>query len=39
MHEVEESQVELSDVIVPELVIVPDISQGGAASLKSLHRS
>jgi hypothetical protein len=31
MHEVEESQVELSDVIVRELVIAPDISQGAAA--------
>ena len=37
-REVEEYQVELSDVTVLELVIVPDISRGGArASLKSLR--
>jgi hypothetical protein len=38
MREFEEYQVELSDVAVLELVIVPDISRGSApASLKSLH--
>jgi hypothetical protein len=37
-REVEEHQVELSDVTVLELVIVPDISRGSArASLKSLR--
>jgi hypothetical protein len=39
-HEIEEYQVELSDVTVLELVIVPDKSQGSArASLKSLRLS
>jgi hypothetical protein len=39
-REVEEYQVELSDVTVLELVIVPDISRGAArASLKSLRLS
>jgi hypothetical protein len=39
-HEVEEYRVELSDVTVFELVIVPDISRGAAcASLKSLRVS
>jgi hypothetical protein len=39
-REVEEHQVELSDVTVLELVIVPDISRGAArASLKSLRLS
>jgi hypothetical protein len=39
-REVEEYQVELSDVTVLELVIVPDISRGSArASLKSLRLS
>ena len=39
-REVEEFQVELSDVTVLELVIVPDISRGSArASLKSLRLS
>jgi hypothetical protein len=39
-HEVEDYQVELSDVTVLELVIVPDISRGAAhASLKSLRVS
>jgi len=37
-REIEEYHVELSDVTVLELVIVPDISRGAApASLKSLH--
>jgi hypothetical protein len=40
IREVEEYRVELSDVRVLELVIVPDISRGAArASLKSLHMS
>jgi hypothetical protein len=40
MREVEEYQVELSDVTVLELVIVPDISRGAArASLTSLRLS
>ena len=40
IREVEEYQVELSDVTVLELVIVPDISRGTArASLKSLRLS
>jgi hypothetical protein len=40
IREVEEYQVELSDVTVLELVIVPDISRGAArASLKSLRVS
>ena len=40
IREVEEYQVELSDVTVLELVIVPDISRGSArASLKSLRLS
>jgi hypothetical protein len=40
MREVEEYQVNLSDVTVLELVIVPDISRGTArASLKSLRLS
>jgi hypothetical protein len=40
IREVEEYQVELSDVTVIELVIVPDISRGSArASLKSLRVS
>ena len=40
IHEVEEYRVELSDVTVLELVIVPDISRGSArASLKSLRLS
>jgi hypothetical protein len=39
-REVEEYQVELSDVTVLELIIVPDISRGAArASLKSLRLS
>ena len=39
-REMEEYQVELSDVTVLELVIVPDISRGAAhASLKSLRLS
>ena len=39
-HEVEDYHVELSDVTVLELVIVPDISRGAArASLKSLRVS
>jgi hypothetical protein len=39
-REVEEYQVEISDVAVLELVIVPDISRGAArASLKSLRLS
>jgi len=38
IREIEEYQVELSDVTVLELVIVPDISRGSAhASLKSLR--
>jgi hypothetical protein len=38
VREVEEYQVDLSDVTVFELVIVPDISRGSArASLKSLR--
>jgi hypothetical protein len=40
IREVEEYQVELADVTVLELVIVPDISRGsGHASLKSLRLS
>ena len=40
IREVEEFQLALSDVIVLELVIVPDISRGTArASLKSLRVS
>jgi hypothetical protein len=40
IRDVEEYRVELSDVTVLELVIVPDISRGGAlASLKSLRLS
>jgi hypothetical protein len=40
IREVEEYQVELSDVTVLELTIVPDISGGTArASLKSLRLS
>jgi hypothetical protein len=40
IREVEEYRVELSDVTVLELVIVPDISRGAAhASLKSLRLS
>jgi hypothetical protein len=40
MREIEEYQVELSDVTVLELVIVPDISRVAArASLKSLRLS
>jgi hypothetical protein len=40
IREVEEYRVELSDVTVLELVIVPDISRGSArASLKSLRLS
>ena len=40
VREVEEYQVELSDVTILELFIVPDISQGSArASLKSLRLS
>jgi hypothetical protein len=40
VREVEEFQVELSDVTVLEMVIVPDISRGAArASLKSLRVS
>ena len=40
IREVEEYRVELSDVTVLELVIVPDISRGSArASLKSLRVS
>jgi hypothetical protein len=40
IREVEEYHVELSDVTVLELVIVPDISRGAArASLKSLRMS
>jgi hypothetical protein len=40
IREVEEYQVEISDVTVIELVIVPDISRGSArASLKSLRVS
>jgi hypothetical protein len=39
-HEVEDYHVELSDVTVLELIIVPDISRGSAhASLKSLRVS
>ena len=39
-REVEDFRVELSDVTVLELTIVPDISGGAArASLKSLHLS
>ena len=39
-REIEEYQVELSDVTVLELIIVPDISRGSArASLKSLRLS
>jgi hypothetical protein len=38
IREIEEYQVQLSDVTVLELVIVPDISRGAArASLKSLR--
>ena len=40
VREVEEYQVELSDVTVLELILVPDISRGAArASLKSLRVS
>jgi hypothetical protein len=40
IREVEECRVEISDVTVLELVIVPDISRGAArASLKSLRVS
>jgi hypothetical protein len=40
VREIEEYQVELSAVTVLELIIVPDISRGGArASLKSLRLS
>ena len=40
MREVEEYRVEISDVTVLELVVVPDISRGAAcASLKSLRVS
>ena len=40
IREVEEYHVDLSDVTVLELVIVPDISRGAArASLKSLRVS
>jgi hypothetical protein len=40
IREIEEYQVELSDVTVLELVIVPDTSRGAArASLKSLRLS
>jgi len=40
IREIEEYQVNLSDVTVLELVIVPDISRGTArASLKSLRLS
>jgi len=40
MREIEEYQVQLSDVTVLELVIVPDINRGGVrASLKSLRVS
>jgi hypothetical protein len=40
IHEVEEYRVELSEVTVLELVILPDISRGSArASLKSLRLS
>jgi hypothetical protein len=40
IREIEEYQVELSDVTVLELVIVPDISRGAArASLRSLRLS
>jgi hypothetical protein len=40
IREVEEFQVELSDVAALELVIVPDISRGAArASLESLRLS
>ena len=40
IREVEEYHVELSNVTVPELVIVPDISRGAArTSLKSLRVS
>jgi hypothetical protein len=40
IREVEEYRVELSDVTVLELAIVPDISRGSArASLKSLRLS
>ena len=40
MREVEEYQVELSNVTVLELIIVPNVSGGAArASLKSLHLS
>src|SRR5437764_2146320 len=40
VHEVEEYQVELSDVTVLELIVVPDICRGAArASLKSLRLS
>ena len=39
-HEIEEYRVELSDVTILELVIVPDISRGTArASLKRLRLS
>src|SRR5437879_379060 len=40
VHEVEEYQVELSDVTVLELIVVPDVGRGAArASLKSLRLS
>jgi hypothetical protein len=40
IREIEEYQVELSDVTILELVIVPDISRGAArASLKNLRLS
>jgi hypothetical protein len=40
MREIEEYRIEISDVTVLELVIVPDISRGAArASLKSLRLS
>jgi hypothetical protein len=40
IREVEEYRVQISDVTVLELIIVPDISRGGArASLKSLRLS
>ena len=40
IHEIEDYQVQLSDVTVLELIIVPDISRGSArASLRSLRLS
>jgi hypothetical protein len=40
MRESEEYQVQLSDVTVLELIIVPDISRGAArASLKTMRMS